>query len=75
MAKGDLKMAQGLVFTPLTFIGKVYVVPAEAKDNHDVYVCLDAKEKIGVVLKIFSRSDIGDAEAMASALNEWSCKL
>jgi hypothetical protein len=67
-------MDQGLVFAPLTFIGKVYVVPAEAHDNYDVYVCLDAKEKIGVVLKIFSRSDIGDAEAMVDALNEWAGK-
>ncbi len=67
-------MAQGLVFTPLTFIGKVYVVPASADDNPDVYVCLDSKEAVGIVLRIFSRSDIGDAEAMASALNKWAGK-
>ena len=66
-------MANNLCFAPLTFIGKVYVVPA-AEDNHDIYVCLDSKEAAGIVLKIFSKSDIGDAEAMASALNVWSGK-
>ena len=68
-------MVNNLCFAPVTFIGKVYVVPAAAKDNPDVYVCLDAKEKVGIVLKIFSRSDTGDADAMASSLNEWAGKF
>ena len=67
-------MENNRCWEPVTFIGKVYVVPAEAKDNNDVYVCLDSKEKVGIVLKIFSRSDIGDAEAMANSLNEWAGK-
>jgi hypothetical protein len=67
-------MSQGLVIAPITFIGKVYVYPAEAKDNHDVYVCLDSKEKEGIVLKIFSEMDIGEAQCMAYSLNEWAAK-
>jgi hypothetical protein len=66
-------MEKAQCFVPVKFIGKVYVVPSSADDNHDVYVCLDSKEAVGIVLKIFSRSDTGDAEAMASALNEWAC--
>jgi hypothetical protein len=55
------------------FTGAVYVVPAEAPSNPDVYLCIDEESgRKGVVLKVYSKSELQQAHGLAYALNAWA---